>query len=423
MNLLEKSIERGERRIKRIKENPDPTKLRSNLLGYELELNRYKVLLEAWRQGRPIICIFPSQTLVRAVGFEPLVYPQFVARSLAQAPRYRQIIRSMGLPEHLCDYMILGLAMAIAGDVPPPSFVAVANGECTVSGYTQRALAEHFGVPYFEWDCPLEYNEENIRYVADQLGNLIEFAESRVPGIKYDQDKHLELLEAERIAFSYCREEWELRKHVPFPLTNRESFSQVVDYMPSSVSEPAKALEYWRQRTEEIQERAARGAGREERMRVLWSWGAPIYMDPFAVLESRKVTVPHVFSGLTGRYYGRRAILGDEKEFGRKLSPLEEEARAILGGGFRQLGRVWVEDIIWACQQLGCDAIINYQFIGCIPTASLGKMVADTAERELGIPTFIISGSPTDQSSLPPAEFEFRLAEFIDMVLASKGRS
>ena len=39
MNLLERLIERTENRLKKIDANPDPTKLKSNRLRYELELN------------------------------------------------------------------------------------------------------------------------------------------------------------------------------------------------------------------------------------------------------------------------------------------------------------------------------------------------------------------------------------------------
>jgi hypothetical protein len=51
MNLLEALIERDEKRLKRIDENPDPTKLLSNRLGFDLDLGVYKAVLEAWQQG------------------------------------------------------------------------------------------------------------------------------------------------------------------------------------------------------------------------------------------------------------------------------------------------------------------------------------------------------------------------------------
>lgn len=422
MNLLERLIEKTERRLKRIDENPDPTKMVSNRLGYELDLNEYKAQLEAWQQGKPPILPVFRMTLSRAMGFQPTLYVWFADRFVEEGPRYQQIAASMGLPDYICDYQIVGSAMCMSGDAPPPSFIVLAGDMCPTFTYSLKVLAEHFDVPQFEIDLPPKYNERSIRYVADQVGELIEFAESRVRGIKYERDRHLELMEVERIAYGYIQKEWELRKRVPCLLSNRESFRQPIAHAPSMFGEPAKALEYWRVRVEEVEERAGKGVDTEEKLRVLWVVSAPMYMDPLGLLASRGVAVPAVVTGATGFYNGKSPGFGDEKEFGRKLSPLEEEARVLLGSSWSQLGSRWVDEIIWACQDLGCEAIVNYQFTGCVPTDSLAKLVADRAEMELGVPTLTMGGKPLDSTSVSPAEFETKLTEFIDTVLAQKGR-
>jgi hypothetical protein len=206
-------------------------------------------------------------------------------------------------------------------------------------------------------------------------------------------------------------------------MTVVDSFHQPLEYMPSSFPDTAKALEYMRIRTEEIEERAAKGINKEEKLRSLWVWTAPFYANFFSVLESRGVVLPGVVSGATGWHSGQRGTIGDEKEFGRKLSPLEEEARMLIGWSWRGKGRTWEDEIIWSCRDLKCEAIIYYQFTGCKLTSHPAKMVADRAERELGVPTFIIPGRAMYPEPLPAAEFESRLGEFIDMVLARKGRS
>jgi hypothetical protein len=49
-------------------------------------------------------------------------------------------------------------------------------------------------------------------------------------------------------------------------------------------------------------------------------------------------------------------------------------------------------------------------------------MVADVVEKELGLPTLILPGGRLyDSASLPPAEVESRITDFVDMVLARKG--
>ena len=420
MNLLDALIERSARRLKAVDENPDPTKLHSNRLAYELEYNEFCAMREAWRQGKPPFSMGLGANLSRAMGFQPVGYPLLVANFIEEAPKYRQIVLNTGMPEHICEFITLGNAAGVAGDIPPLGIIFVEKGECTVQTYAQRALAEHYGVPQFTIDDPLECNEENVKYVADQLGEFIEFAEKNVPGIKYNRDKHLELLEAERIAYTYVHKDWELRKRVPLPMSIRDSFHQPGEFLPSVFSDPAKTLEYWRIRIEEIEEQAAKGMEKEEKLRALWIWTAPLYIDFFSILESRGVTLPCAVSGATGWHSGRRGAIGDEKEFGRKLSPLEEEARMEIGWSWRQLGRDWEDEIIYSCRELKCEAIIYYQFTACLLTAPMAKQVADRAEKELGVPTVIIPGRPMNPASISPEEFEARLAEFIDIVLARK---
>jgi hypothetical protein len=415
MNLVDASIERAERRLKKARENPNPTKLQSNLLSQEMQLKGLYEMRKAWREGKPF-SMGIGASLASALGFRNIGYPTFIASFLSEVPRYREIVRNVGIPEHICEFLTLGNAAAIAGDIPPLSILVVEKEECCVSTYAQMALKEQFDVPIFAIDDPLEYNEESIKYVAEQLGEFIEFAESNVPGIKYDQDKHIELLEARRAATPYILKEWELRKRVPLPMSIGDSFN-----MPMGGGS-GLGLEYLRMRIEEIEAMAAKGVSQEEKMRALWIWTAPLYVNFLGLLESRGVAIPHAVSGMTGFQNGRKGAVGDEKEFGRKLTPLEEEAKLQLGWSWRQYGREWEDEILFACQDLKCDAIIYYQFIACMLTANPAKLVADRAEKELGVPTFIIGGRAMDPMALPAAEFESRLNEFIDMVLAQKGQ-
>jgi hypothetical protein len=418
MNLIDGVIERTESRLKKIDANPDPKRMRSNRMFYELVLDQFLAIREAWRQGKP--CGGIGGSLGRAMGFQGVGYPLLIARFPSEIPKYAQIVRNAGWPEHICEFITLGLAAAIAGDAPPPSFIVMEKGECTVNTYASKALIEHFNVPSYTMDDPLDYNEESIKYVADQLGELIELAEKKVPGIKYDRDKHLELLEAQRIGYTYVHRDWQLRKRVPLPMSVVDSFHQPLEYMPGSFPDTAKALEYMRIRTEEIEEQAVKRMGREEKLRALWVWTAPFYANFFSVLESRGVSLPAVVSGATGWHSGKRGTVGDEKEFGRKLTPLEEEARMLIGWSWRGRGRMWEDEILWSCQDLKCKAIIYYQFTGCKLTGHAAKPLADRAERDLGVPTFIIPGRAMYPEYLPAAEFESRIAEFIDMVIAQK---
>ncbi len=175
-------------------------------------------------------------------------------------------------------------------------------------------------------------------------------------------------------------------------------------------------------RTEEIEARAAKGVDKEEKLRMLWVTPPPLYVDAISMLERRGVSVPGMVLPPDLLYYGRMPnCWGDDKEFGRKLSPLEEEARVILGAARLGEGLKWADGVSWMCQELKCDAVIFFQFTSCIHYCSLARFVADKLERELGVPTLILATRNFDSTFLPPIEFESRLMQFVDIALARKG--
>jgi hypothetical protein len=422
MNMLEKLIEGNKKALKEMDENPDPTQLRSNRLALEFELDGYRTLLEAWQQGKPLLTHFPSSGLARAMGTYNVLYEDIFMflRVLEGIPRYYQTAHSMGIPLFMCDAFSLSTAAVKLGELPPPRIATVCTGgACRVWLYHLKVFAEYFGVPTFEVDIPQEYNEESIKYLANQLGELTKFVEEHVPGLKYDQDKHIEIIEANRTWINYCLKEWELKKRVPLPMSNMESTMLPLHFDPALYGKKEKVLEFWRTRVEEIEKQAARGVGKEERLRLLWVVGAPLYVDFLAILDRLGVSVPAVWLPALGMFNGRRANWGDEKEFGRRLTPLEEEARFLLGDIYGS--QEWADDVVWMCRELSCDAIVYFQLVGCLHIGSLATLVADTVERELGLPTLVLRGRLHDPATLSPEEFESRLTEFVDMVLARKG--
>jgi len=422
MNLLEKLIDGNKKALKEMETNPDPTQMKSTRLALELELDGYSELLEAWKQGKPILTHFVSNGLAKAMGALHALYQDILLCSPAPEEGFKlyQVAHDMGLPDYMCDVFNLPAAAVKSGQMPPP-LIATSGvaGSCRVWMYHMKTFAEYFGVPTFDIDTPDGYNEESIKYMAGQLGELIKFVEKHVPGLKYDQDKHIEIIETNRVWVNYYLKEYELKKHVPLPLSNRDNTLLPLHFDPSLYGESNKVLEFWRQRTEEIAERAARGVDREERLRILWLNPPPLYMDTFAIFDRLGVSLPAIWLPPLGRFNGWRANWGDEKEFGRKLTPLEEEARFLLGEDNYRSSE-WAENVVRMCKELSCDAIVYNQAVGCLHMGGLARLVADTVEKELGLPTLIIQSTLYDPAVLPPAELESKLTDFVDMVLARK---
>ena len=143
--------------------------------------------------------------------------------------------------------------------------------------------------------------------------------------------------------------------------------------------------------------------------------------NPFDYMEERGVTVPMLATAAinrrtVGSYYG------DEKQFGKKLTPLEEEARH-EHNSWGSLGYRWVDDILNCCRELKLDGIIQWCQVGCPTTLGLTKVVSDRAENELGILTLNLEGRMIYPAAYDRLGDQAKLGEFIDICLARKGLS
>jgi benzoyl-CoA reductase/2-hydroxyglutaryl-CoA dehydratase subunit BcrC/BadD/HgdB len=422
---LETEIATCERRIRKIKENPDPAKPKSNILLYELERDFRIEQKEAYKSGKPI-GILGLGPLTRAMGMVPWDAIMAADRTHGkEATRYFNIIRKEGMPEHTCDRCSILIPMMLQGDFPKPDFIETSNFECIPVYLAHLIIAQLMNIPYFNVDRPFknykgELDEPSLQYVTDQLGELIEYVEAKVPGCKYNEDYLIELQEYDRQYLGYFQELWKLKAAIPCPLSGRESFREV--RLADMYSDPKKAVEYMRLYVEEVGERVARGVGvaqPEEKLRLLWSVAGPFYADPFSWLEQRGVSIPAAEMTIyNGWFSGREAIWGDPWK-GRKLSPMEEEARQ-LDFTWGRLGDQWVNTHINSCRDLHLDGIIYFLQWGCPTSNNLGKVVADVAEKELGIPTLQIEGRMLESSTYDEKDFYTKLDDFIEVCLARK---
>ncbi|MDP6180794.1 MAG: 2-hydroxyacyl-CoA dehydratase family protein, partial [Desulfatiglandales bacterium] len=319
MNYFEIEIAKLDKRVKKIKANPDPAKLKCNEMLYELERDLNIHRLEQWKAEKPFADgIYPA--LLKAMGFESYTLDMLADRSQLVSSHFDEI-RKQGLPEHACDRTTVLIAMCLKKELPLPNFLVSTNRSCDPIRLAVNALGRMLDIPVRCIDHGLEATNETLQYVTDQLGEIIEFAEKTIPGIKYDESKLLEAQEFDRLGFDYLHQIYELRKRVPCPLAGIDAFR--IPLPPSHYHEPERALEYFKAWHDEMYERAEKGFGavENERLRVLWAVSGPFYANPFALLEKRGVSIPWFqfdaaarFSGIIYGYYG------DEKEYGRKLS-------------------------------------------------------------------------------------------------------
>ena len=124
---MEARAERMERRVKKIEENPDPTKPAANKILYKTQAEEIRKLIKAWKTEDPP---FAGGGLVRPMGFQRWDAITAADRSTyEEAKRYFDIMERQGFNANSCDRTIALIPMTLMGNYPPPDWVLTTNFE------------------------------------------------------------------------------------------------------------------------------------------------------------------------------------------------------------------------------------------------------------------------------------------------------
>ncbi len=419
MKNLESTIEKLERRIKKIKENPDPTKLKSNLMLYELERDNAIGELEDMKAGKPFARGSPG-LLLRAMGFSSGGGGNADRTAQGEgSTRYLDLLRDGGWPELACDRTVVSILLTTEADCAKPNFVSVCNQACEFTAYNAHAMAQMVKVPYFVVDIGNDVDDENLRYVTDQLGEMIEYIEAKVPGTRYDEAKLIELQHYDRQMSDVLRETYEFRKRRPSPVNPRDA--QREQGPMGGHRFPQRCLEYMKAQRDELFERAEKGIGvmAEERLRLMWTTvGINHDESIYKWLEEQGVALFYVWGmfahnlGLRGGYYG-------DLWNGRKLTPLEEETRAEFYNSWNGRGQRLIDDWGFVAREQAVDGVVYVLQPGCLQTLNLRKPFADAMEKA-GLPTLSMEIRGIFKEGYSQKDVKAKLSNFIEICLANK---
>ncbi len=421
MGFLDSQIQNLQRRIKNIEENPRPEYLKSTKVRYEIELENYLDVVDAWKNGKPFAILRGFHQLTHPLGFAEQGYIEWGDRVRDPQKYLNIVVSKFGFPEHSCDRTMTALGLFLSGEVPLPRLMVTNRIPCDPERWSTQAAAEFAGVLCFEVDKRNNCDEENLHCVADEAAELIEFAEKSIPGIKYDEDKLVELLAADAQAIKYQIETYALRARVPCPLSPQDSFRLAM--APSRYSNPHKVVEYARMYRDELFERADKGIGgvKDEKLRIAWLATGPYGRSTFDMLIKKGVSLPWFHYGVAAYNYGIvKNQFGVDSAYGRKLKPLEELARPWNTNSWAGNAAMWVDTLVQACRELKIDACVDFLQPGCVTTKNLKRITAQKLRDELGIPTLDLEGREFFSSEAEQFEMNRKLEEFLDMCIANK---
>ncbi len=424
--FYEEMIKKYERRVRKIEDTPDPTRAKSNKLLYEALAEKWRDELEGMKAGKPVAYGSAGrigQDILAAMGFCFMDLFSLAEVTGQAAQKYMQIARNLGYSDRsVCDIIQTGIGLALSGDLPRPSMVVGSNIGCDPLNQMVLAIGHHFAhkfnVPMYAVDRYQEGKVDPLEYVTQQIYEMIEVAESKVPGVKFDEGKLLEIQKARSVAQSYLADVYKLAQAMPCPIKGMEAF-RIPDL---TLALRPKGLDYFRAYRDEVKERVEKGVSAvgEEKMRAMWCVTGPFFTDGFAPLEKRGISVPIVMLDVVDVCFGQREGKIDWTFEGRKISPVEQVAKLDLCARWMGPAEKWIQDVLTHCRLFRVDMVIYFIQTGCPTTLTSAKIVTERVEKELGIPVLSIVGWQLDSEKWDQKEYEERLGEFADMCLSSK---
>ena len=418
--FVQEQIVKLSKRLKDIEERPNPNYLKCNKLMYEMQLEEWLEVEEDWKTGnKPFSSGLGA--LARPLGFHELAFSAMGDR-VSNAVKYRELAANkFGFPDKSCDRTMAALGLYLNGDIPLPKLMVTSRGPCEPLRWSEMSAAKYLGILSFEIQRLNSNGEDNLRCLAEQWAELIEFAETCVPGIKYDEEKLIEAFELQQEARPYIYDLYELRKRVPSPLSNQDAAR--LGPAPPAVDRWSKGMEYLKAYHDEMFERAEKGTGRvgEEKLRIAWLNTFNYGRGTMDLLTEKGVSL--VYFGYGGGpsnfgLYGYDPL--DESAYGRKLTPLEEMAARgnynVWGNQAEAVG----DTLTRACRELKIDAVVDFLQVGCYVTKGLSTITAERVKNEVGIPTLGLEGREHYMTEGEQAEMYKKLEEFLDMCIANK---
>ena len=437
-NIFGEWLEKYDKRVEKISENPNPMLMKSNLILYQVLRDEAKHGNEFFEAKNPRPVIYHTENapdrFFASLGYESINL-ELNADHLTkeQAIRYFELGRSYGFPDNLCDRVQLSHAVGISGDFPPPNIVFAVVGDCDLMSQAMASVARYWDVPLIGVDMgfheELEMGQEDyfraMKFAYDQMVEFINLSEEKWPEfIKFDDSKLNEYQDINR-QFTLAAGEvfGMIAKARPCPISGRDALRMAPTHVPND----PRVAQYMDMYKKEVKERIEKGQSplrdNNERMRLYWMTSAPFFEDPFTFLEERGVSSPIYEEGMgVPMRYNVKDYQGAERLFGRAMeSPLEEEAALFATHHWGATGNRRTLEVLRRCRDAGIDGLVHFELEGCLSLNNIARITGERAEDELGVKSFYaVDVHCQDMERFNEKEFEESLWDWVQVCLAEK---
>ena len=327
-----------------------------------------------------IVSIFTPCEILQEAGLHPYNVEGFSCYlSASKAERaFLQQAENTGISETLCSYHKTFIGAAQKKVLPKPKCIVYTNLTCDANLLTFKKLAKMYDVPIFAIDVPMQQNEDNVQYVADQLRKLKDFIEECTGKKITDETLTERLRRSKRTLEKFAQYEKESAdRYIPADLV-----TPLYAGMTNNLLLGTEEEETYVDRLLNDVKKAPAKKGKK----IYWMHTIPFWSDAV-----------------------KNELCLQEK------APYEAMARrmvyhALNGSAIRR-----IEAGIRHAKETGADGVVWFGHWGCKHTLGAAQLAKRKFE-EQGIPLLILDGDGCDRSHGGEGQTSTRLGAFLEML-------
>ena len=360
--------------------------------------------------------LMPPIELLHAFEIMPMMTEHFsslLATKQVVAP-YLDRADQLGYPTSACSYHRIMIGYGVSGEelmIPEPDFLIAAN-ICDGGSKAFMPIVDHFQIPYFYLDTPLDFHSGNsegvdpepLEYYRHQLEELIQFVEE-ITHSSLEEERFQESMVLAKEATDLWLEISELRKNIPCPMGVVDEAGTMYPLM--QLLGTKMAVGFYQVLLKEVESRVKDRIGviEEERYRLLWL-GPIINYDTGVLNYFEEFGAVLVKSDIDAFYL---AHLDPQ-------NPFESLARKYIGANFfGVLGKrlALTRQLI---QDYQINGVVMSSHLGCRQYCGGQKAVQDMIKKEFGVPTLNLTGDLADFREYDGHEMRNRIDEFLELL-------
>lgn len=352
-------------------------------------------------QNSAIVSLYLPCEILHAMGIYQM-FPEALSCYLAAAGSEKIFIETAennGIPKTLCSYHKAFIGLAESGVLPKPKFIINTSLACDVNHLSFRRVADYYNVPHFMIDVPLQYNESNLKYVENQLHQMVDFIDEN-SDFRLDENKFNEVIARSKNTIKNFREIIELRKD---RYLSDEMTSQMLSIFATHIMLGTKEAEKY---SEDMIKQLSACPKEHKGVRLLWVHTLPYWQDALRNLinftdRCEIVACDMVFDALD--------VNPDEE------NPYRYMADRLLRNTVNGSGENRINAALEYAKKLNADGVVWYCHWGCKQTAG-SSAAAKAVFEENGLPTLILDGDGCNSQNVNDGQTVTRMEAFLELL-------